>query len=155
VATVRKTLVFRTNDSIEYELPLRASLGDALSALCSCAIPGVIMSLLLGAPWGFATAAVAVLAAVWSVRRVARVHLSATTTNVRVVNFWRTHAVPWDDVVAVGMSAKYRFPSLAPPPTVAFWLPQREASQGAGHTVRRERKTGVPSCPLGARPAHC
>ena len=36
-------------------------------------------------------------------------------------NYWKTYVFPWEDVVAVGMSAKFKFPNLAPPPTLAFW----------------------------------
>jgi len=50
-----------------------------------------------------------------------RIRLLVTREDVTIDNYWKTYVFPWEDVVAVGMSAKFKFPSLAPPPTLAFW----------------------------------
>jgi hypothetical protein len=42
---------------VEYEPNSRVRLREAFGALCLWATPGVIVSLLIGAPWGYATAA--------------------------------------------------------------------------------------------------
>jgi hypothetical protein len=73
----------------------------------------------VGAPWGYATAALGAVGAAWSIRRVFRIRLLVTN---EVNNYWKTYVIPWADVVAVGMDAKFKFPSMAPPPTLAFWL---------------------------------
>jgi hypothetical protein len=113
---------------------------EAFPALCWVATPGVIISLLIGMPWGYATAAITAVGATWSVRRAFRIRMLVTEDEVTVTNYWKTYVIPWSEVSGVAMSAKFKFPSFWPPPTLAFY---RRSGRPvlAQATPSRERET--------------
>jgi hypothetical protein len=96
----------------------RVQLNGVSVALAACGMPGVIGSLVLGSPWGYATAVAATVAAVWSTRRAFRIRLTVTEEGVRVVNHLRSHGLKWSDIQGVGIALKSFFPR----PALAFKL---------------------------------
>jgi hypothetical protein len=76
-------------------------------------MPGVIVSLFLESPWGYATAVVATVGAVWSTRRAFRIRLTVTEERVRVVNHLRCHSLGWSGIQSVGIGLKGSFPRPA------------------------------------------
>jgi Bacterial PH domain len=80
------------------------------AALATSGTPGVIVSLVLGSPWGYATAIAATVAAVWSTRRAFRIRLTVTNEGVTVVNHLRSHSLSWPEIQSVGIDWKGFFP---------------------------------------------
>jgi hypothetical protein len=84
------------------------SVGLVLSATA-----GVIVSLALGSPWGYATAAATSVAAIAAMRRALRIRLVVTEHGVLVDNYWVTSDIPWSEVEGVGIALKGAFPRSA------------------------------------------
>jgi len=103
--------------SLVYE-PRRFRLGEAWSAFVLCATPGVIVSLAIGSPGGYATAILAAAAGVWSIHRAFRIRLAVDEDGVIVDNYWRTHQISWPEIAGVGIAVK----GILPQPALGFSL---------------------------------
>jgi hypothetical protein len=93
--------------------PWQVRANEVSTALFWCVTPGVIVSLALGAPWGFATAALASVAAVASVWRALRIRLVVTEQGVIIDNYWVTHSIPWSEIEGVSIALKGTLPRPA------------------------------------------
>jgi hypothetical protein len=101
-------------ETLAYRPTLRYFLTEAAYAVTWTAMPGVIVSFIVGPPWAYATGAITAAAAMWSGRRAFRIRLVVTEAEVVVTNYWRTYVIPWENVLAVAMMAIGKF---APIPT--------------------------------------
>ena len=88
----------------------RVQLNGVSVALAACGMPGVIGSLVLGSPWGYATAVAATVAAVWSTGQAFRIRLTVAEEGVTVVNHLRSHSLSWPEIQSVGIGWKGYFP---------------------------------------------
>jgi hypothetical protein len=98
--------------------PVRFRVGEAWSGLVVCATVGIIVSLALGSPWGYATALVAAVAAVVVIHRASRIGLFVDTQGVAIRNYWTEHHLSWQDIRGVGIAVK----GVLPQPAFAFNL---------------------------------
>jgi hypothetical protein len=98
--------------------PVRFRIGEAWSGLVVCATFGIIVSLALGSPWGYATALVAAVAAVVVIHRASRIGLFVDTQGVAISNYWTEHHLSWEDIRGVGIAVK----GVLPQPAFAFNL---------------------------------
>jgi hypothetical protein len=98
--------------------PVRFRIGEAWSGLIVCATVGIVVSLALGSPWGYATALVAGVAAVVVVHRASRIGLFVDTHGVTIRNYWTEHHLSWQDIRGVGIAVK----GVLPQPAFAFNL---------------------------------
>jgi hypothetical protein len=85
-----------------------------------CALPIFVLFLVLGSPWRYVAASVAVVPTAWAVRRAFRISLVVTEDRVTVRNYWRTHSFPWSEVEGVGVALKQQ--GVLPQPALAFEL---------------------------------
>jgi Bacterial PH domain len=85
-----------------------------------CGLPIFVLFLVLGSPWRYVAASVAVVPTAWAVRRAFRISLVVTEDRVTVRNYWRTHTFPWSEVKGVGVALKQQ--GVLPQPALAFEL---------------------------------
>jgi len=82
--------------------PLAAQLSYAVIAF-TLVSPAVILAIVLPPyPWSAVAGSVGVVALGFAVARAFRIAIAFDTTGITVENYWRTHRVPWNDVIEVG-----------------------------------------------------
>jgi hypothetical protein len=129
--------------------PWRVRANEVSIALFWCVIPGVIVSLALGSPWGYATATVATLATVVSVRRALRIRLVVTTDGVIVDNYWITHTIPWSEVEGVGVTLK----GMLPQPALGFRRHRQRPVFALATPLRRTERQAFQAAVLAFAPS--
>ena len=139
-----ETDLVQTENGLTYQ-PRRIRWNEAWIAFLSCAVPGGIVSLALGSPWGYLTAGVAAVGAVTSVRRAFRIEIAVTNERVIVANYWRTYVLPWADVDAVGVALKRM--GVLPQPALGFRRhvgpPRFAQATPFRHAARRDFQAAV------------
>jgi Bacterial PH domain len=105
--------------TLTYE-PRRFRFNGASIALMLCGLLIFVLFLVLGSPWRYVAASVAVVPTAWAVRRAFRISLVVTEDRVTVKNYWRTYAFPWSKVEGVGVALKQQ--GVLPQPALAFKL---------------------------------
>jgi hypothetical protein len=118
--------------------PRRFRFNGASIALMLCALPVFILGLVLGSPWRYVAASIALVPTAWAIRRAFRISLVVTEDRVTVKNYWRTHAFPWSEVEGVGVALKQQ--GVLPQPALAFKLRSGEVFAQATPFRKSERQ---------------
>ena len=91
---------------------------EAVTAVAFTAVGVFILAAALPAPWN-ALALVTGLAFLgWAVHRSFRLRLDIDSAAVRVVNYWRTYSLPWDEMV--GIRRGFKMLGVVPLPAIEF-----------------------------------
>ena len=125
------TAALDTPHSLTYR-PRRVWLRLIVTFLFSSTTIAVVAWIGLRSPWGYVTAAVAVLAGLSLVPRALGIGLVVTETTVRVSNYWKTYVIPWAEIEGVGIGLKgwpgdpaLLFRRRDQPPVLAMATPAR------------------------------
>jgi hypothetical protein len=110
-----------------YRPRLRFLANEAFYVVVLLSLPLIVVVFGISGPWKIAAAIPTAAVAAWAARRAFRISLLVTEDEVRITNHWKTHVIPWPEVVAVAMGAIGKF-AMVPVATPRF-------SSGAGGEV--------------------
>jgi hypothetical protein len=111
--------------TLVYRPSRRFFLEEVLYALVWTAMPGIVVSLIVGLPWAYASASITAVVATWSMRRSFRILLVVNKAEVTVSNYWKTYVIPWESVTGVAMMAIGKFAPIPIGQPALGFFPQR------------------------------
>jgi hypothetical protein len=108
--------------SFSYKPGPRFLANEAFYAVAMLSLPLVIAVFVISGPWRYAAAVATGAVVIWAARRAFRICLLVTEDEVRITNHWKTHVLPWSEVIAVAMMAIGKF-AMVPvgSPAIGFW----------------------------------
>jgi hypothetical protein len=118
--------------------PGRLRFNQSWIAGVTCATPGAIAALAIGAPWAVGIIAATVVVGAWSVKRAWRLGIWASESHVLVKNYWRTHEFGWHEVTDIGVGAQTM--GVLPQPAWAFRLSGRKLVRAQAMPFKRREQ---------------